>query len=89
MIQNVGRRTVMKAMGAAGAIDLVSGSSSAKQEDVSRASPSPDEHGPQRTGKFVVEFDGKVSGWKTVTIPSISTEQGTDRRETGLHSRRR
>jgi len=36
------------------------------------------EHGPMRTGKFVVKLDGQqVPGWQTVTIPGISVEQGT------------
>jgi phage tail-like protein len=76
MIQNVGRRTVMKAMGVAGTIGLVSGSARAEQEDVYRASTTPDRHGPLKTGKFFVEIDDvEVAGWKTVTIPGISVEQ--------------
>lgn len=37
----------------------------------------PDRHGPVRTGRFKVEIDEvEVPGWRTVTIPSSSTEQG-------------
>lgn len=43
----------------------------------------PDSHGPQRTSRFVVEFDDdKVAGWQDVTIPSISIEEGTYREGT-------
>jgi phage tail-like protein len=80
MIRNVGRRTVMQTLGAAGAVGLVSGSGRANQTDVDGANTSPAQRGAQRTGKFVVEFDGTaVSGWKTVTLPAISIEQGTYR----------
>jgi phage tail-like protein len=37
----------------------------------------PDRHGPMRTGRFKVEInDVEVPGWRSVTIPSSSTEQG-------------
>ena len=37
----------------------------------------PDRHGPMRTGRFKVEIDEvEVPGWRTVTIPSSSTESG-------------
>lgn len=37
----------------------------------------PDRHGPMRTGRFTVEIDEvEVAGWRSVTIPSSSTEQG-------------
>ena len=37
----------------------------------------PDRHGPVRTGRFRVEIDEvEVPGWRSVTIPSSSTEQG-------------
>lgn len=37
----------------------------------------PDRHGPMRTGRFRVEIDDvEVPGWRSVTIPSSSTEQG-------------
>lgn len=37
----------------------------------------PDRHGPMRTGRFMVEIDDvEVPGWRSVTIPSSSTEQG-------------
>lgn len=40
----------------------------------------PDRHGPHRTGRFKVEIDDvEVPGWKTVSIPKSSTEQGTYR----------
>lgn len=40
----------------------------------------PDRHGPVKTGRFEVEIDGvEVPGWQTVTIPSISVEQGSYR----------
>lgn len=36
-----------------------------------------DRHGPQRTGRFSVEIDDvEVPGWRTVTLPSSSTEEG-------------
>lgn len=37
----------------------------------------PDRHGPMRTGRFKVEIDDvEVPGWRSVTIPSRTTEQG-------------
>lgn len=37
----------------------------------------PDRHGPVRTGRFKVEIDEvEIQGWRSVTIPSSSTEQG-------------
>ncbi len=37
----------------------------------------PDRHGPMRTGRFKVEInDVEVPGWRSVTIPSRTTEQG-------------
>jgi phage tail-like protein len=37
----------------------------------------PDRHGPMRTGRFKVEIDDvEVPGWRSVTIPGSSTEQG-------------
>lgn len=36
-----------------------------------------DRHGPVRTGRFKVEIDEvEIAGWRSVTIPSTSTEQG-------------
>jgi phage tail-like protein len=36
-----------------------------------------DRHGPMKTGRFKVTIDDvEVPGWRTVTIPSRSTEQG-------------
>jgi len=36
-----------------------------------------DRHGPMKTGLFEVTIDEvEVPGWKTVTIPSISVEEG-------------
>lgn len=35
-----------------------------------------DRHGPIRTGIFTVEIDGvEIPGWRSITIPSSSTEQ--------------
>lgn len=40
-------------------------------------SPKADRHGPMKTGRFEVQIDDvEVAGWQTVTIPSISVEQG-------------
>jgi len=37
----------------------------------------PDRHGPMKTGRFKVEIDEvEVPGWRSVTIPGSSTEQG-------------
>ena len=37
----------------------------------------PDRHGPMRTGRFKVEIDDvEIPGWRSVTIPSRSTEKG-------------
>lgn len=77
------RRQLMRIIQAGGvAITL---SNTATAENGSRNATTtirtmPDKHGPERTGKFVVEFDDdKVAGWKTVTIPAVSIEQGTYR----------
>ena len=36
-----------------------------------------DRHGPMRTGRFQVEFDGlEVAGWREVSIPASRTEMG-------------
>ena len=37
----------------------------------------PDRHGPMKTGLFKVEIDDvEIAGWRSVTIPGSSTEQG-------------
>lgn len=73
----------MKIIQAGGVAITLSNSASAEngfQNTTTTITTMPDEHGPQRTGKFVVEFDDdKVAGWKTVTIPSVSIEEGTYR----------
>lgn len=45
--------------------------------------PMQEQHNTQRTGQFVVEFDSEeVSGWKTISLPAVSVEEGTYREDT-------
>lgn len=68
----------MQAMGTAGVLGLASGSAGAETDaDSTAVATTPDRNGPVRTGRFVVEIDDvEVPGWRSVTIPSRSTEQG-------------
>jgi phage tail-like protein len=78
MIRNIGRRTVMKAIGGAGAAGLVSGSASAESRDVHAASGAQGQLGPNRAGKFVVKFDGDtIARWRAVSLPAVSIGQET------------
>ena len=58
----------MKAVGLAAIVGLASGSAGAQQRSLT------DRHGPMRTG-FTVEVDGReIEGFRSVTIPSSSTQ---------------
>lgn len=83
METDITRRQLIKLIQAGGVAITLSNTAAAEngsQNTTTTITTMPDEHGPQRTGKFVVEFDDdKVAGWKTVTISSVSIEQGTYR----------
>jgi phage tail-like protein len=83
MIGNIGRRAVMKALGAAAVVGLTAGSAGAERTD--RAA----DHGDglfdtNGTSSFEVTLDGTtIGGWESVTIPGDATVEteyrdGTD-----------
>lgn len=70
------RRTVLQAGAVAGALGLVSQSAGARPAGGNAELQAP-RRGPQRTGRFTVQIDGvDIGGWRSVTIPSSSTEVG-------------
>lgn len=82
MDPEIRRRTLLQILGGTSSAivltDTTRGADGNQQSTRIRAMP--DTHGPMRTGRFVVEFDDEeVAGWKTVTIPSVSIEEGTYR----------
>jgi phage tail-like protein len=89
MIQNVGRRTVMKAVGAVGAVSLLAESGRAEAEDVTTAG-TVKQQSSGGTGNFAVEFDGtEVTGWTTVSLPAVSMTQEDYREGTDSQNQRK
>jgi len=87
MDENISRREFIRVIEVGGVTVTLAGCLDMQLDDLEteptdttmqeQQDPKADRHGPMKTGLFEVTIDEvEVPGWQTVTIPSISVEQG-------------